>query len=73
MSEPISIAAIVISAITAVGAVITGLHIKRMNSGCCQCDCSPGSPLARSPTVSKANILQPIKIEQPIQQETILI
>jgi hypothetical protein len=74
MSEPISIAAIVISAVTAVGAVITGLHIKRMNSGCCQCDCSPGSPLARSPTVSKANIvLQPIKIEQPIQQESILV
>jgi hypothetical protein len=63
MTEPISVAAIVISAVTALGGVLTALHIKRLHSGCCECDCSPGSPLARSPTVSKANlVLQPIKI-----------
>lgn len=49
--DPVSIAAIVISSITAVGAVITGLHIRRMHSGCLDCDCVPQSPLRRKSTV----------------------
>lgn len=60
--DGLSISALVISGITAVGGVLTALHIKRLNSGCFQCDCTPATPLARSPTVSKSTIvLQPIK------------
>lgn len=73
MSEPVSIAAIVISAVTAVGGVLTALHIKRINSGCCECDCTPGTPFARSPTISKSTIvLQPINNNANIngQQKT---
>jgi hypothetical protein len=69
MSEPVSVAAIVISAVTAIGGVLTALHIKRLHSGCCECDCSPGSPLARSPTISKPIVLQPIKISEDVNEQ----
>lgn len=59
--DGLSISALIVSAITAVGGILTALHIKRLNSGCCQCDCTPATPLARSPTVSKSTIvLQPL-------------
>lgn len=66
MTEPISVAAIVISAVTAVGGVLTALHIKRLHSGCCECDCTPSTPIARSPTISKPIVLQPIKISEEV-------
>jgi len=60
--EPLSISALVISGITAVGGILAGLHIRKMQSGCCNCDCTPSTPLSRSPTVSKGSIvLQPVK------------
>ena len=60
--DALAISAMIISGVTAIGGVIAGLHIKRLNSGCCNCDCSPSTPLARSPTVSNAPIvLQPVK------------
>jgi hypothetical protein len=39
MVDAISITAIIISSMTALGGVIAGIHIKRMNSGCCECEC----------------------------------
>jgi len=62
MVEPVSIAAIVVSSITAISAAVAALHIKRMNSGCMACDCTPQTPLARSPTVTKP----PIVVLQPV-------
>jgi hypothetical protein len=59
--DGLSISALVISAITAVGGIVAGLHIRKMNSGCCQCDCTPATPIARSPRISKSSILlQPL-------------
>lgn len=64
MSEPISIAAIVISAITAVGGILTALHIRKMKSGCLDCDCTPATPFSRTPTVSKSTVvLQPAPVQ----------
>ena len=64
--DALAISAMVVSGITAIGGVIAGLHIKRMNSGCCNCDCTPSTPFARSPTVSKAPtiVLQPVHVEK---------
>ena len=60
--DGLSISALVISGITAVGGILAGLHIRKMNSGCCNCDCAPGTPMSRTPTISKSSIvLQPIK------------
>ena len=70
MSEPISVSAIIISSITAVGTIITALHIKRLNSGCLSCDCSPGMAIARSPTVNKPPIIvlqQPLEIKSDVK------
>lgn len=68
--EPLSISAIVISGITAIGGIVAGLHIRRLNSGCCQCDCTPATPLSRSPTISKASIvLQPIPVNNISQSK----
>lgn len=39
MTDPISIGAIVISSLTALGGVIAGIHIKRLKSGCCESEC----------------------------------
>jgi hypothetical protein len=38
MFEPGSIIAIVISSITAIGSCLVALHIKRMKSGCFECE-----------------------------------
>jgi hypothetical protein len=60
--DALAISAMIISGVTAIGGLIAGLHIKRVNSGCCNCDCTPQTPLSRSPTVSKTSIvLQPVK------------
>ena len=68
--DGLSISALVISAITAIGGIVAGLHIKRMNSGCFNCDCTPQTPLARSPNVSKASIvLQPIPVNNISQSK----
>ena len=62
--DGLSISALVISGITAIGGIVAGLHIRKMNSGCCQCDCSPGTPLSRTPTVSKSTVvLQPAPVQ----------
>lgn len=59
--DGLSISALVISGITAVGGIVAGLHIRKMNSGCCQCDCAPSTPFSRSPTITKPTItLQPV-------------
>ena len=39
MVDAISISAIILSSMTALGGVIAGIHIKRMNSGCMSCEC----------------------------------
>jgi hypothetical protein len=36
--DALGIAAIVIAGLTALGGAIAGIHIKRMNSGCCNCE-----------------------------------
>lgn len=36
--EPLGVAAIVIAGLTAIGGCIAGIHIKRMKSGCCDCE-----------------------------------
>lgn len=66
MSEPISVAAIVVSSVTAISAAIAALHIRKMNSGCLSCDCTPSTPISRSPTISKPIVLQPIKISEEV-------
>ena len=63
MSDPLSVSAIVISAVTAIGGVLTALHIRKMKSGCLDCDCTPSTPFARTPTISKSTIvLQPAPV-----------
>ena len=62
--EPLSISALIISAITAISAAVAALHIRKMKSGCLDCDCTPSTPHAsRSPTIrnEKPIVLQPIK------------
>ena len=71
MSEPVSVAAIVISAVTAIGGVLTALHIRKLHSGCMDCDCMPSSSISRSPTVSQPIVLQPIKISESDNGQTI--
>lgn len=67
--DPVSISAIVVSGITAISAAIAALHIKRMNSGCCSCELATGTPLSRSPTISKPPViihtLQPAPLNIP--------
>ena len=61
MADPVAITAIIISTITAITGGIAALHIRRMHSGCIDCDCLPVTPLSRSPTVTKPSIvLQPV-------------
>lgn len=55
--EPVSIAAIVVSSVTAISAAVAALHIRKMNSGCLSCDCTPGTPFARSPTITKPPVI----------------
>ena len=61
MVDPVSVAAIVVSAITAISAAAAALHIRKMKSGCLDCDCTPQTPLARSPT----SVKPPVIIMQP--------
>lgn len=54
MIEPTSIVAIVLASLTSVAGIITGLHIKRMNSGCCDIECfktPPSTPTITLPTL----------------------
>ena len=39
MVDAVSVTAIIISSMTALGGVIAGIHIKRMRSGCCESEC----------------------------------
>ena len=59
MVDPISVTAIIVAAATAITGAIAALHIRRMHSGCLDCDCTPRTPLSRSPTVTKPPVLQP--------------
>jgi hypothetical protein len=63
--EPVSIAAIIMSSLTAVGGLLAGLHIKRMNSGCCSCEASnPDSPARRKSKQEN----DPVFVLQPAPQ-----
>ncbi len=66
MVDPISVGAIVISSLTAFGGVIAGIHIKRMHSGCCECECfdtgrktvsPPSSPIIKTEPVKNSSIV----------------
>ena len=62
MVEPTSIVAIVLASLTALAGAITGLHIKRMNSGCCDIECFKppnSSPTQSTPTQSTSNLNVP--------------
>lgn len=70
MSEPLSITAIVLATLTTIGGVLTGIHIKRLNSGCCECDFykSTNSPNLSPSNLSLAN-LPPLRnsiVQQPV-------
>jgi hypothetical protein len=57
MSDPISITAIIVSSLTAIGGVIAGIHIKRMKSGCCESECfNPNNSKTNSPKLSSSPI-----------------
>ncbi len=61
MVDPIAVSAIIIAAVTAISGAAAALHIRRMHSGCLDCDCLP--PIPRSPsasTVKQTITLQPI-------------
>jgi hypothetical protein len=67
--DPISVSAIIISSLTAVGGVLAGLHIKRMNSGCCSCEASnPDSPARRKSTTKLDQSGHPVFVLQPAPQ-----
>ena len=53
MVDPISITAIIVSAGTALSAALAALHIRKMKSGCLDCDCMPGTPSSRTSTLTK--------------------
>ena len=62
MTDPIAITAITIAAVTAISGAAAALHIRRMHSGCLDCDCVPQS-IPRSPSASAVKptiTLQPI-------------
>lgn len=46
MTDPITIGAIVVSIISALGALITGLHVRKCKNPLCELDCTkdPNSP-----------------------------
>ena len=66
--DALSISAIVIAGLTALSAGIAGIHIKRLNSGCCNCETfSPNN--RNSPTNSPVNTTFKLKeIEEIIKQ-----
>jgi len=73
MVDPISVGAIVISSLTALGGVVAGIHIKRMNSGCCECECfeTVEHRLQRAKSLSPP--ATPIRIElQPVKAESVV-
>ena len=64
--DPVSVSAIIISSLTAVGGVLAGLHIKRMDSGCCSCESYPDSPARRKSKQDQNG--QPVFVLQPAPQ-----
>jgi len=76
MVDPISVGAIVISSLTALGGVVAGIHIKRMNSGCCECECfeSVEHKLQRVKSLSPPNT--PVRTEslkaQPMKTQSVV-
>ena len=58
MVDAISVSAIILSSITALGGVIAGIHIKRMRSGCCESECfeSHEQRARRQKTLSSSSI-----------------
>jgi hypothetical protein len=76
MVDPISVGAIVISSLTALGGVIAGIHIKRMNSGCCECECfeTVENKLQRRKTISPPGSPRPIECikTEPIKSSSIV-
>ena len=58
--EILSVAAIVISAITAIGSCLVGLHIKRLKSGCFECETEAQKLASRQNSVQHH---QPISIQ----------
>jgi hypothetical protein len=55
--DALGISAIIIAGLTALGGAIAGIHIKRMNSGCCNCETFNPDNSKNSPVNS------PIKIK----------
>ena len=72
MADPVSIGAIVISSLTALGGVIAGIHIKRMKSGCCESECfeTAEEKLNRRKTISPP--MTPIVKTQPVSTASIV-
>lgn len=63
--DPISVSAIIISSVTAIGGVLTGLHIRRLRSGCCDCETMPDSPFRRKSTTKLDQGGHPVMVLQP--------
>lgn len=63
--DPISVSAIIISSVTAIGGVLTGLHIRSIRSGCCSCETMPDSPFRRKSTTKLDQAGHPVMILQP--------
>ena len=63
--DPIAISAIIISIGTTLAGIIAGIHIKKMNSGCCNCECDPNKSNNNSKNNSPPNTPNIIIDKQP--------
>ena len=72
MVDPVSVGAIVISSLTALGGVVAGIHIKRINSGCCECECfeTAENRLQRIKTLSPP--ASPVVKVEPVKSSSIV-
>jgi cell division protein FtsN len=62
MVDPISATALIVAVISAIGSLITQIHINKCKSSCCESDCTktpkntpPNSPVHRLSTIEKKN------------------
>jgi hypothetical protein len=62
MVDPISATALIVAVISAIGSLITQIHINKCKSSCCESDCTktpkntpPHSPVHRLSTIEKKN------------------
>jgi hypothetical protein len=66
MTDIVAIVGISISLITAIGAIVMGLHLKRCHSMCCDSECVP-QPKPKTPPDT------PILLDEPPIRQTIII